>query len=107
MRPPTDFQPGWPIYTAGGKRGAEHRAGERADAVGQQDLAQIEVVAGRGCALDVVHAFGEVVDAERHGDDQKRADVGQTRQEIGGWDRHVQAELVQRGDDRVRVHHRR
>ena len=58
------------------ERRAKHRPGKRADAVGQQHLAQVEVVACGGGAFDVVHALREVVDAKRHRDDQQRADVG-------------------------------
>ena len=59
----------------GRERAAQHRADDRAETVGEQDLAQVVVVAGRRRALDVVHRLGEVVDAERDRGDEQRRDL--------------------------------
>ena len=76
----------------------------RADAVGQQDLAQAVVVAaGRG-AFDVVHALGEIVDAERHGGDQQRPDIAERLGEVERRIGQMQAELAERAGDLGRLH---
>ena len=72
IRPPTVFQPGWPMYTAGGNGLPRNDPMTAPAAVGQQDVAQVVVVAGGRGALDVVHRLGEVVDAERDGRDEQR-----------------------------------
>ena len=57
------------------ERAAEERADDGADAVREQDVAQVVVVAGGRRALDVVHPLGEVVDAERDRRDEQRQDA--------------------------------
>ena len=65
------------------ERAAEERADDGADAVGEQDVAQIVAVARRRRAFDVVHALGEIVDAERNGGDQQRRDIGEAGEHVG------------------------
>jgi hypothetical protein len=75
MRPPTAFQPGWPIIDGRRKRRTQQCARKRADPVGEENFTQIELIAGRTRAFDVVHALGEIVDAERHRHDKERPDI--------------------------------
>ena len=96
MRPPTAFQPGMADVHGGRERTAQHRAHDRAETVGEQDLAQVVVVAGGRGALDVVHRLGEVVDAERDRGDEQRRDLRESRPDIGREDRNVQAEMSER-----------
>jgi hypothetical protein len=86
------------------ERAAEDRAGDRADAVRDQDLAQVVVVACRRRALDVVHRLGEVVDAERDRGGEQRRDVGEPGEDLGRGQRQVQPELPERVRDRFRLH---
>lgn len=65
------------------ERAAEQRADDRADAVRQQDLPEAIIVTRGGSALHVVHALGEVVDAEWHGSDEQRPDVADRLGEVG------------------------
>ena len=78
----------------GRERAAEHRADDRADAVGEQDLAQVVVVARRRRALDVVHRLGEIVDAERYRGDEQRRDLRQSLPHVRREDRKAQAEML-------------
>ena len=67
----------------GRERAAQERADDGADAVGQQDVPEVVVVAGRRGALDVVHPLGEVVDTERDRGRQQRRDVGEAAEDLG------------------------
>ena len=84
------------MYTAGGNGLPSIDADDRADAVGEQDLAQVVVVARRRGALDVVHRLGEVVDAERDRGGEQRRDVGSPAKTSADGQRQVQAELRER-----------
>src|SRR6185437_7406822 len=66
----------------GRERTAEDRADDGADAVGQQDVAQAVIVTRRRGALDVVHALGKVIDAERNGGDEQGPYVGEALEHV-------------------------
>ena len=87
-----------------GKRAAEQRADGRADTVGQQDLAQAVIVAGRGDALHVVHALGEVVATQRHRSDEQGANITEGLGEIGRRIWQAQTELTQGCGNLRRLH---
>jgi hypothetical protein len=65
-----------------GERAAEGGADHGADAVREQDVAQIVVVTGGRRALDVVHRLGEVVHAERYRGREQRPDVAQANHHV-------------------------
>src|SRR5260221_326425 len=75
-------------------RAAEHRADERTQSVGEQDLAQVVVVARGGSACNVVHRFGEVVDSERNRGDEERRNVRESAPHVEREDRQAQSELL-------------
>ena len=80
------------------KRAAEQSADNCAGAVGQQYFAQAVIVSGGRSALDVVHALGEIIDAERHGGDEQRPDIANRLGEISGRVGEAQTELAESGD---------
>src|SRR5262249_56904838 len=82
----------------------EDRADDRTDAVGEKNLAEAVAVARSLGALDVVHAFGEVVDAEGNRRDEQRADVCETGEDITGRKRKPQPGLRYRAPDRGPLH---
>ncbi len=78
---------GLPARMADVHRGRERAAEERADDGPDRRrrarmCAEVVVVAGRRGAFDVVHALGEVVDAERDRRDEQRQDVGQAAEHL-------------------------
>ncbi|WP_234443281.1 hypothetical protein [Streptomyces cellulosae] len=90
----------------GGREGrAERGADDGARAVGQQYRTQVVVITGGSGALDVAHALGEVVDAQRDGGGEQRCDVreaGEQRAEVEA--RESEGDVVRRRRDRGAVH---
>src|SRR5262249_30553182 len=74
------------------------------DPVGEENLAQVVAVTRRLRALHVVHALGEVVDAEGNRRHEQRADVAQPRQHVRGGNGQPQPELAQRRAHCRRLH---
>ncbi len=72
----------------GRERRAERRTDHGARAVGDQDRPEVVLVTGRGGRLDVGHALGEVVDAQRDRRRQQRRDLAQPvdqQVDLRGW----------------------
>src|SRR6185312_12089934 len=89
----------------GRKRAAEDRADDGADAVGKQDVAQAVIVTRRRGAFDVVHAFSEIIDAERDRGDKQRRYVGEAPEHIAADPRQPYAKLGEGGADLAGFHH--
>src|SRR6185437_12221817 len=89
----------------GRKRAAEDRADDGADAVGKQDVAQAVIVTRRRGAFDVVHAFSEIIDAERDRGDKQRRYVGEAPEHIATDPRQPYAKLGEGGADLAGFHH--
>src|SRR5436305_957726 len=69
---------------------AQERADHRADAIREQDVAEVVLIPGGSRALDVVHALREVVDPQRDRRDQQRPDTGKADQHLAARYRQVQ-----------------
>ena len=76
------------------KRIAHQAADQADDAVGGEHAGRRVGVAGGFRALDIVHRFDEVIDAERNCGDQNHAEILEAREDVtDGGDRQVEAEI--------------